>query len=148
MAQSSPLPHRLPHLQMAPRSRVQGQQRASRLAGCTGSGAEVCPLLRRGSHSRNGSGRKCRFHERVSFRNKYTLYAGTIDLAGTWPGTAYVYHFSGRSPWDGPNNKATHILHVAFVFPNYNQCLSDAQRATAEAFVWPFITFVNGKGSA
>jgi hypothetical protein len=89
---------------------------------------------------------KSHFYERFSICNRYTLYAGTIDLAGNWPGTAYVYHFSERKPWDIPNkDEATHILHVAFLVQTCNECLSDAQPVTAEAIVWPFITFVDGE---
>ena len=57
-----------------------------------------------------------------------------------------MYQFNERNPWDSPNkDEAAHILHVAFLVQTYNECLSDAQLATAKAIVLSFITFVDGE---
>jgi carboxylesterase type B len=82
----------------------------------------------------------------LDFATDILFYASTMKLAQSWPGAAYVYHFNEPNPWDGPyKGEATHILDIAFLFQNYNEYLSDEQRATAKAFAGHLITFVHGE---
>jgi carboxylesterase type B len=82
----------------------------------------------------------------LRFATDIGFYASSLTIAQAWPRKAHVYHFNEPNPWDGPaKGESSHILDIAFLFRNYNEYLSDQQRATAEKFAENFISFVNGK---
>ncbi|CAK7234976.1 hypothetical protein SBRCBS47491_009133 [Sporothrix bragantina] len=66
-------------------------------------------------------------------------------LAKTFAGQAYVLQFSEPNPWDGPfKGYTTHVLDVAFFFQNYNDHLSESQKATAVKLASDIFQFVHG----
>lgn len=82
----------------------------------------------------------------LNFFTDIGFAAPTHTFAKGWPGTAYVYYFNEKNPWDGPfKGKASHILDVAFIFQNYSEHLSGAQAESAKTFAADVIKFVNGR---
>lgn len=81
----------------------------------------------------------------LKFATDIGFYASAICMAQSWPGRAHIYHFNEPNPWDGPHKgESNHILDVAFLFQNFNEKLSEAQKRTAELFGKHFISFVAG----
>lgn len=85
----------------------------------------------------------------LRFATEINFYAPSLAFAKGWPQTKenkfFLYHFNEGIPWEGRfKGQAGHILDVAFLFQNYNEHLSEAQRAVARAFAEDFIEFVNG----
>lgn len=77
--------------------------------------------------------------------NDISFYAPTVTFAQGWPGKCHLLCFNEPNPWDGQwKGEATHILDVAFLFQNYNEFLSPAQRASAENFGADIMKFVAG----
>lgn len=82
----------------------------------------------------------------VKFASDIGFYTPVIQIASNWPGPAYVYHFNQPNPWKGPwEGEASHILDIAFLFQNFNEFLSDGQRALARQFAEHVLDFVNGE---
>jgi carboxylesterase type B len=85
----------------------------------------------------------------LRFASEISFYAPARAFAQGWPCTKenkfFLYHFNEGNPWEGRfKGEAGHILDVAFLFQNYNEHLSEAQRAVARAYGEDFIEFVNG----
>ncbi|KAF2636651.1 carboxylesteras-like protein [Massarina eburnea CBS 473.64] len=85
----------------------------------------------------------------VRFATEISFYAPTRAFATGWPQTEgnkiFLYHFNEGIPWEGRfKGEAGHILDVSFLFQNYNELLSEEQRAVARQFGEDFIEFVNG----
>ncbi|KAL4865049.1 hypothetical protein BDV12DRAFT_200513 [Aspergillus spectabilis] len=60
-------------------------------------------------------------------------------------GQAFIYQFNEPNTWDGPwKGHANHILDVAYLFQNFNEHLSEAQRAAAVQSAKNVIAFCNG----
>jgi len=69
-----------------------------------------------------------------------------VTIAAAWGSNAYVYHFNEPNPWEGPwKGEATHVLDVAFLFQNYNDYLSEAQRRSAQTLAEDLIEFLYGR---
>lgn len=82
----------------------------------------------------------------LNFATDIGFAAPTQTYAKGWPGDAYVYCFNEPNPWDGRwKGYASHVLDVAFVFQNFLEHLSDAQRESSRKFAADVIRFVNGK---
>ncbi len=81
----------------------------------------------------------------LRFANDIAFFAPVLTYAEGWPGRAYVYAFNEPNPWDGAwKGHSTHILDVSYLFLNYNEYLSDSQKAVAFAFAEDMIKFANG----
>jgi carboxylesterase type B len=86
----------------------------------------------------------------LRFAADILFYAPARAYAQGWPCTPsnklFLYHFNEGIPWEGRyQGEAGHILDVAFLFQNYNDHMSDEQRAVASAYGEDFIKFVNGE---
>ncbi|KAF2009810.1 carboxylesteras-like protein [Aaosphaeria arxii CBS 175.79] len=86
----------------------------------------------------------------LRFASEIAFYAAAISLAKGWPQTeankVFLYHFNEGIPWEGRfQGEAGHILDVAYLFQNYNDHLTDAQKAVARTYGEDFIKFVNGE---
>ncbi|USP74119.1 para-nitrobenzyl esterase [Curvularia clavata] len=82
----------------------------------------------------------------LRFINDVQFYIPVVTMAKAWPGSAFVYHFNERNPWEGPHKgEANHILDVAFLFQNFNDYLEVDQVKSAQRFGRDIITFVNGE---
>ncbi|CAI6331486.1 unnamed protein product [Periconia digitata] len=86
----------------------------------------------------------------LRFISDIAFYASARVFAQGWPKTpdnkVYLYHFNEGNPWDGRfKGEAVHILDVAFLFQNYNDLLSQEQKAVARRYGEDFIAFVNGE---
>lgn len=85
----------------------------------------------------------------LRFGAEISFYAPALAFAKGWPQTKenkfFLYHFNEGNPWEGRfKGEAGHILDVAFLFQNYNEFLSEEQKAVSRAYAEDFITFVNG----
>ncbi|KAF1996665.1 alpha/beta-hydrolase [Amniculicola lignicola CBS 123094] len=86
----------------------------------------------------------------LRFATEISFYAPALAFAKGWPNTEehkfYLYHFNEGNPWEGRfKGEAGHILDVAFLFQNYNEHMSDAQKALARAYAEDFIKYVSGE---
>ncbi|KPI39656.1 Para-nitrobenzyl esterase [Cyphellophora attinorum] len=82
----------------------------------------------------------------LEFGHDICFYAPVVEIAKTWPQSAYVFHFNENNPWDGQwKGFSTHILDVAFLFLNYQDHLSKEEQETALAFCDDVLDFVSGK---
>ncbi|KAH7124141.1 carboxylesterase-like protein [Dendryphion nanum] len=86
----------------------------------------------------------------LQFASEISFYAPALAFAKGWPNTQehkfFLYHFNEGIPWEGRfKGRAGHILDVAYLFQNYNEHLTDAQKAVARAYGKDFISFVNGE---
>ncbi|KAF2682348.1 carboxylesteras-like protein [Lentithecium fluviatile CBS 122367] len=85
----------------------------------------------------------------LQFATEISFYAPARAFAKGWPQTKenkiYLYHFNEGIPWEGRfKGQAGHILDVAYLFQNFNEHLTDEQKAVARAYAEDFIEFVNG----
>ena len=85
----------------------------------------------------------------LRFASEISFYAPALAFAKGWPQTKdnkfFLYHFNEGIPWEGRfKGEAGHILDVAFLFQNFNEFLSDEQKAVARAYGEDFIEFMNG----
>lgn len=85
----------------------------------------------------------------LQFATEISFYAPALAFAKGWPQTKdnkiFLYHFNEGIPWEGRfKGHAGHILDVAYLFQNFNEHLSDEQKAVARAYAEDFIEFVNG----
>lgn len=85
----------------------------------------------------------------LRFATEISFYAPARAFAQGWPQTKehkfFLYHFNEGIPWEGRfKGEAGHILDVAYLFQNYNEHLSDDQKAVSRAYAEDFIEFVNG----
>jgi hypothetical protein len=79
------------------------------------------------------------------FATDIGFMAPALTFAQGWSGRSYLYHFNEANPWEGSwKGESSHILDVAFLFQNYNEFLSPAQKAVAVKFARDVIMFVNG----
>ncbi|KAF3395339.1 Lipase 3 [Talaromyces pinophilus] len=82
----------------------------------------------------------------LNFAQDIKFLLPELCYAHCWSGHAYLYNFIEVNSWDGPwKGHANHILDVAYLFQNYNEHLSDSQRAVARQFATDLISFVHGK---
>ncbi|KAH7230340.1 carboxylesterase-like protein [Fusarium solani] len=82
----------------------------------------------------------------LKFISDAAFYMPLTEFAAKIPNDAFVFAFNEPNPWDGLfKGHASHILDVAFLFQNYNEYLSEEQRASAKSFGVDVITFVNGE---
>jgi carboxylesterase type B len=86
----------------------------------------------------------------LRFATEISFYAPALAFAKGWPQTKenkfFLYHFNEGNPWEGRfKGEAGHILDVAFLFQNFNEFLTDEQKAVAHAYAEDFINFVNGE---
>jgi carboxylesterase type B len=85
----------------------------------------------------------------LRFATEISFYAPSLAFAKGWPRTKdnkfFLYHFNEGIPWEGKfKGEAGHILDVAFLFQNYNEHLSEEQKAVARAYGEDLIEFING----
>ena len=85
----------------------------------------------------------------LRFATDISFYAPGRAFAQGWPKTKenkfFLYHFNEGNPWDGRfKGESGHIVDVAFLFQNFNEKLSEMQRAVAQQYGEDFIEFVNG----
>ncbi|KAL3426702.1 carboxylesterase [Phlyctema vagabunda] len=82
----------------------------------------------------------------LRFATDIGFLAPTLTYAKGWERNSYVYCFNEPNPWEGRfKGHSCHILDVAFLFQNYNDHLSNAQRQSAVNFAKDVIAFVNGQ---
>ncbi|KAJ5756743.1 hypothetical protein N7533_006286 [Penicillium manginii] len=81
----------------------------------------------------------------LNFITDISFHAPALTFALGWNGNAYVYHFNEGNPWDGPwKGRANHILDVAYLFQNFQECLSSEQNKVATSFAEDFFKFCHG----
>ncbi|KAF1949059.1 alpha/beta-hydrolase [Byssothecium circinans] len=85
----------------------------------------------------------------LRFTSEISFYAPARAFAAGWPKTAksklFLYHFNEGIPWEGRfKGEAGHILDVAYLFQNFNEFLTEEQKAVARQYGEDFIEFVNG----
>jgi carboxylesterase type B len=85
----------------------------------------------------------------LRFATEVCFYAPALAFAKGWPQTkenkCFLYQFNEGIPWEGRfKGEAGHVLDVAFLFQNFNEFLSDEQKAVARQYGEDFIEFVNG----
>lgn len=87
------------------------------------------------------------FKEYLHFVNDVGYYAATVSFARGWPESKlYTFAFNEPNPWDGLyKGEATHVLDVVFLFQNYNDKLSVAQKKAAEGWGLDFARFIAGQ---
>ncbi|KAF3763587.1 hypothetical protein M406DRAFT_49189 [Cryphonectria parasitica EP155] len=89
----------------------------------------------------------------LHFINDIVFAQGAKATAQAWAragprlGTkSFLTHFNMPNPWAGPwQGHASHALDAAIVLGNFNEYLSDGQRACAEKMASDLLTFVNGQ---
>jgi len=82
----------------------------------------------------------------LNFSTDIGMVAPTLTYAKGWPGEAFVYFFNEPNPWEGRfKGHSSHILDVAFLFQNYSEHLSAAQKESSRRFAADVIKFVDGK---
>lgn len=89
----------------------------------------------------------------IHFINDIIFAQGAKAVAQAWAATgsrlgtkAYLTHFNLPNPWDGPwKGHATHALDTAILLGNYNEYLSEGQKACAEKMTGDFLSLVYGK---
>ncbi|KAJ6040854.1 uncharacterized protein N7446_003830 [Penicillium canescens] len=82
----------------------------------------------------------------LNFAQDLKFFFPVLCYAHCWSGRAYVFHFNEPNTWDGPlKGHANHILDVAYLFQNYNEHVTDRQRAVATQFAEDLILFANSK---
>lgn len=87
------------------------------------------------------------FKNYLRFVNDVGYYAATISFARGWPEPKlFTFAFNEPNPWAGLyKGEATHVLDVVFLFQNYNNKLSPAQKKAAEGFGLDFARFMAGQ---
>lgn len=74
------------------------------------------------------------------------FFQPAFSYASAWPGDAHLYHMAEPNPWDGPyNSGATHVQDMAFMLQNYNEKMTEDQRAVGKAFALDVLAFAYGK---
>jgi hypothetical protein len=82
----------------------------------------------------------------LKFAQDLKFFLPAVYYAHCWSGRAYLFHFNEPNTWGGPfKGHANHILDVAYLFQNYNEYLTDRQRAVAKQFAEDLILFSNAK---
>ncbi|CAG8909735.1 unnamed protein product [Penicillium egyptiacum] len=85
------------------------------------------------------------FEAILRFANDISFFIPVLNYGQCWSGKAFIYHFNEPNSWDGPwKGYATHILDVSYLFQNYNEALSEPQRAVASQFALDLIAFSSG----
>lgn len=87
------------------------------------------------------------FKNYLHFVNDVGYYAATVSFARGWPEPKlFTFAFNEPNPWPGLfTGEATHVLDVVFLFQNYNDKLSPAQKNAAESFGLDFARFISGQ---
>jgi len=87
------------------------------------------------------------FKNYLHFVNDVGYYAATVSFARGWPESKLLtFAFNEPNPWPGLfTGEATHVLDVVFLFQNYNDKLSPAQKKAAEGFGLDFARFISGQ---
>jgi carboxylesterase type B len=87
------------------------------------------------------------FKNYLHFVNDVGYYAATVSFARGWPEPKlFSFAFNEPNPWAGLyKGEATHVLDVVFLFQNYNDKLSPAQKKAAEGFGLDFARFLAGQ---
>ncbi|KEF52123.1 uncharacterized protein A1O9_11749 [Exophiala aquamarina CBS 119918] len=87
------------------------------------------------------------FKNYLHFVNDVGYYAATVSFARGWPEHKLLtFAFNEPNPWPGLfTGEATHVLDVVFLFQNYNDKLSPAQKKAAESFGLDFARFIAGQ---
>lgn len=82
----------------------------------------------------------------LNFAQDAIFYAPAVALAKAWSGAAHLYHFNEPNPWGGPwKGRASHLTDLGFLFHNFDEYMTDAQRAVGARYASDLIEFVNGK---
>ncbi|PYI26720.1 alpha/beta-hydrolase [Aspergillus indologenus CBS 114.80] len=82
----------------------------------------------------------------LTFVTDLCFFLPILQYGHYWSGQAHLYNFNEPNPWDGRwKGRANHILDVAFLFQNYNDLLSEPQRAVAIQFAEDLIAFAHGR---
>ncbi|ROW07249.1 hypothetical protein VMCG_03797 [Cytospora schulzeri] len=89
----------------------------------------------------------------VHFVNDILFAQGTKATAQAWAGAgtklgtkSYLTHFNMPNPWSGEwQGHATHALDLAILLGNYNEFLSEGQRACSEKMADDLLAFAYGK---
>ncbi|KAF8864542.1 alpha/beta-hydrolase [Acephala macrosclerotiorum] len=82
----------------------------------------------------------------LQFATDIGFFATGVTWARGWPGKAWMYHFNEPNPWDGEwKGESGHILDVAYLFQNYEEHLTQAQKNVGKQYAGDFISFMNGK---
>lgn len=81
----------------------------------------------------------------LEFINDIGFAAPAVAYTRGWPGTVYRYFFNEENPWDGPwKGRASHILDLAYLYQNYNDFLSEDEKAVAKMLAEDFFKFCYG----
>ncbi|ROW15694.1 hypothetical protein VPNG_02190 [Cytospora leucostoma] len=83
----------------------------------------------------------------ISFAHPAKITAQAWAEAGSRLGTkSFLSHFNAPNPWPGAwQGHATHTLDLVFLLGNYNEFLSEGQRAASERFVKDFLALAYGE---
>ncbi|CZR51768.1 related to carboxylesterase [Phialocephala subalpina] len=82
----------------------------------------------------------------LQFATDIGFFATGVTWARGWPGKAWMYHFNEPNPWEGEwKGESGHVLDVAYLFQNYEEHLTQAQKSVSKQFLEDFISFMNGK---
>ncbi|KAJ5268627.1 hypothetical protein N7505_004385 [Penicillium chrysogenum] len=82
----------------------------------------------------------------LQFANDISFFIPVLNYGHCWSGNAFIYHFNEPNSWDGPwKGYATHLLDVSYLFQNYNEALSEPQRAVASQFARDLVAFSCGR---
>ncbi|KAJ9488592.1 hypothetical protein VN97_g4689 [Penicillium thymicola] len=82
----------------------------------------------------------------LRFASDISFFIPVLNYGHCWSGNAFMYCFNEPNPWDGPwKGYATHILDVSYLFQNYNEQLSEPQRAVASQFGRDLVAFSSGR---
>ncbi|KAF3386206.1 Lipase 2 [Penicillium rolfsii] len=82
----------------------------------------------------------------LKFASDICFFVPVLNYGHCWSGNAFLYQFNEPNTWEGPwKGYANHILDVAYLFQNYNDDLTDRQRAVAIQFAKDVILFANGQ---
>lgn len=81
----------------------------------------------------------------LNFANDVVFFRPVLAYAHLWQGDAFIYFFNEPNTWEGPwEGFATHILDISYLFQNFDDHLTGAQRNVAIQFATDVITFANG----
>lgn len=82
----------------------------------------------------------------LQFATDIGFFATGVTWARGWPGKAWMYHFNEPNPWDGEwKGESGHVLDIAYLFQNYEEHLTQAQKNVGKQYTGDFISFINGK---
>lgn len=81
----------------------------------------------------------------ISFVTDIMFYAPSVALSQTWE-KSYLCHFNEGNPWPGLyQDRANHMLDIAYLWQNFNHTLAEPQKAVARVFADHIISFTAGQ---